>query len=191
MKVLYEKKRNSGPSKASIQKQLDSANQENAKLKADLDSALSQGTTDINTNSNLVINAKQIPGWESIDPGQYRVKYANGAVGKVIPTLGDVNWGSVKESDSDFSGYTTASITGQGAKQIYDILNSEAESNKIHKNVQYEKPTETAYFYQIPGVDDAQLFSFETKDNNGEVSDIEVKLVVRPIELQKEITILI
>lgn len=143
-----------------------------------------------NKNSKLEIPAKSVPGWEGIEIADYRIKVGSDEVSAAIPELRNIRWTSIVESDDGFSGYTTASISGAEGERIFKVLENAVISNKINKQSISDRPTNKIVFYELPGFDDVQLYSIVTSNGNDE-TNYKVTMVVRPLRIPAEVTILV
>lgn len=127
--------------------------------------------------SGMNVNDSQI--------ADYRIKFAKEMLGKITPSLSRVNLGNIQEKNPEYHGYTTASVKGDEAKSIARDLTQAAKSGKIssedegESSVRFysEEVPDVQIFYDVGGADDS--------------SDDELTVVVRPLEMKKELTVII
>lgn len=142
--------------------------------------------SDITKNKDIKIFINNIPGMDSVNIVDFRIKYVEPILNKVLAGLGSANWSNDIESDPDYSHYTSTRLIGKSAEEFGEKLLLLAEQNKVVKDTESfpDEGFDESIRFEIPGLDDAQLFYNKSKKGNSELI-----LVVRPIEINKEVII--
>lgn len=138
---------------------------------------------EIQTDNDIIVPITAIPEYSGVNVVDMRIKTAKTVIGKIVASAGNASYSDTIESDSDYSGFTSTRLTGDSAMRVgIDLINA-AESGKLKS----EREDEGITRFEIPGFADAQIFYFDNKDPNG--AGDELVLVVRPLSIQKKVTI--
>lgn len=128
-----------------------------------------------------------IEGFQNVNAAQFRLDYAKDTLNDILPGFSRYSWGNVQEQDAEFSNYTSATLTGSSASELGVMLLDAADQNKLSVRRESDEDDETqSYMFYNSRLPDMQIFFDDSTDG----TDI-VTLVVRPLEIDQEVTILI